>query len=304
MAAALAGATAHILFLTRHRDEASEGDEQVDKTAMVRARHELEVRDTASVGAGLPRALSSCMRLGVLAILCAACGGGQTNAPDRRGVAERVEAARQHEQKAAEHERLAEATEGNWVTDDFNCLDPVLNDQLTTGGLRVTQWTPCIDVEFEAELRHRRAAIEERRLARSERAAAARLSERERVACQGIPPIDLYESPFARRDAIERIDAVIDGPRVVGVRVSFDRDAGIEPEALRREIACQRARWAVAGRDPRWIPQDPTLVDDARVTVSARGDVIDVLVISRSEASATVALARARGELLQQAAER
>ena len=79
------------------------------------------------------------MRCAILVAGCVACGGG--------GITEPVNVVGPIPEGAVE------------VGEVLVCGDPVLNDQLTTGGQRVTTWQPCFDVGDEAAVDQRQQVI-------------------------------------------------------------------------------------------------------------------------------------------------
>ena len=208
-----------------------------------------------------------------------------------------MQSADRHDKRAAEHDRAAAAVEGAPVPERFDCGDPNLNDQLTSGGLRVTTWQPCFDLSDEAAERHREVAMHERKLAQKDREAAARLAETERTACEGVPSRELGHSAFAHGKSIDHVEPMYEGSQLAGVRIVFKPVRGLTAAWVRGDIDCQRARWAVSGKDPTWMPSDPSLVDGVSIEVSDREGHVEVVVTTARPEQAAIALARARGEL-------
>lgn len=224
-----------------------------------------------------------------------ACGGSQK--PDHRSYAQRMEDANKHEQRARAHEQVAAMMEPAAPQNDtFACGDMALNDQLTTGGLRVTTWQPCADIEADASGHHALLAAEERERARHDRHGAEKLVQAEIAACGTLTKREQEHSPFAHRRAIAEVIPHREAGELRGVRVVFKPIAGLTADWVKRSIACQQAHWALVGRDPKVAPDDPTLVDGAKVEVSDRGGRVEVLVTAPAE-QAEIALARAQGEL-------
>jgi hypothetical protein len=238
-------------------------------------------------------------RIGTIAIAgLAACGARSTPEPDRRGVAERREAAERHEQRALEHATLAERAEGALGPYRFDCGDDVLNEQSTTGGLPVAFWQPCFDIEDEARARHLAIARREWAQAQHERRGAEQLVEAARLACAPLPEPEREHSVFDHRRSIERVGPVLDRDgQLIGARVVFAPTRGLNAAWLGRSVQCHRARWRVIGRDPAMMPNDPTLVDGARVAIRDIGDRVEVVVTAPTVEGALVVLARARGQL-------
>lgn len=206
-----------------------------------------------------------------------------------------------HERAAREHEQAAAAADNRLSKDHFDCGDPVMNDQITTGGQRVMTWQPCFDIADEAAENHRGAAQQERQLARKDRATAARLVDTQRFACAGIPEREQGHSVFSHVRSIDRVEPVYNGDRLAGVRIEFKPVRGLTADWLRRDVECHRARWAALGKDPAWMPMDPTLVDSATIDVRDAGSTVIVVVTSPEREQAANALARARGQLAQTA---
>ena len=242
----------------------------------------------------LPSRMRNAMMM--LAAGAAACG---TAAPrDDRSWAEHMDAARAHDRAAADEASLAAGAEEQVNRGyDFVCGDDVLNDQLTTGGLRVTTWVPCWAAGEGAAAHHRFAAERERGLAYAERHAAAQLDDAARLACEPISTREREHSPFTQRKQIVHVDRVDDHGRLRGVRVVLAKTPGLTGARLRDDIACHRALWRLHGSDPRDAPQDPTLVVGARVTIVDHAGAIDVIVTSDEPGAPEIALARARGQL-------
>ena len=209
--------------------------------------------------------------------------------------------AQRHDQIAHEHVRAAAAADNTIEAERYQCGDEVPSEQVTTGGERVSTWQPCFALVDETAERHREAAEYERELARKDRAAAARLLETQRFACAGIPEREIGHSPFSHESAIEKIAPIYNGDRLAGVRVEFEAVRGLTADWLRRAIECQRARWAVMGKDAAWMPMDPTLIDGAKIDVRARDGRIVVLVTTYEPKQAALALSRARNQLGQTA---
>lgn len=230
--------------------------------------------------------------------LLGACSSSPRNQPIERprGYAELITEARDHEARAAEQERVAAEVARVGGPESYSCgLDPTLNEQLTSGGEPITQWVPCWDAQEEAEMQHRAVAARERAAAAEDRATAASLARAEARHCRGIPERELDHSPFAHRRAIDEVVPHRDASGALrGVRVLFKRVPGLTGAYLERAIACHQARFAVLGMPPTYLPEDPTLVAGAEITVTERASYIEVLVRSSDDVGAAVALGRAR----------
>ena len=185
---------------------------------------------------------------------------------------------------------------GGTVT--YYCGDIVLNDQLTTGGSRITSWLPCWQIHEVASTQREG----EPATPKPDRAQAAALARAELAHCRGIPASELDHSPFARA-AFENIVPYRQRGVLHGVRIVFKPARGLTAASMKRAIACHRARYAALGNPATYLPEDPTLIEGAVAAVTQRGDRVEVLVRSDSEVIGTIALARAR-ELLSRTATR
>ncbi|HUJ59869.1 MAG TPA: hypothetical protein VLX92_15300 [Kofleriaceae bacterium] len=177
----------------------------------------------------------------------------------------------------------------------WNCGDTVLNDQLTTGGIRVTSWQPCWPIVDEVSARQREIAIASE--ARDEaRRSVAQLIAVGGAACNGIGPDERLHSVFAHRSSIAEVIPHFDGGEQRGVRIIFKQVPGLTVDWVRRDIACQRARWQAFRQVEDYGPTDPTLVHGARVAVYERRRHVEVLIVTDTPEEARDALARAEGQ--------
>lgn len=204
-----------------------------------------------------------------------------------------MEDAQEHDRRAARHEQAASRADLARGPTSYDCGDPVLNDQVTTGGLRVTTWQPCFDLAEEAAVEHREAAARERELAKRDRGTAAALVRAEVDACAGIPEAEREHSVFAHKTAIANVIPHREAGQVRGVWVEFKRLQGLTADWIRRDIDCQRARWAALG--PTHVsPDDPSLIPGAQVQVFDRGDHVDVLITTDNAQDGELAVSRLR----------
>lgn len=157
----------------------------------------------------------------------------------------------------------------------------------------MTTWQPCFDLSEEAAVEHREAAARERELAKRDRRTAAALVRAEVDACTGIPEAERAHSVFAHKSAIARIIPHREAGQVRGVWVELKPVHGLTADWVRRDIACQRARWAALGPS-RVSPDDPTLIPGAEVQVFDRGDHVDVLISTDNEEDGQLAVSRLR----------
>ena len=207
-------------------------------------------------------------------------------------------AADAHSRRADAHAQAATAPHARNL-DDYQCGDagpPGWNDQLTSGGERlVPQVIPCWDPAEEIAERHRVAAARERQRARAERRVAADLVETELAACRGISPDEVEHSPFAHKKAIAEVIPHREAGVVRGVRIVFKPVLGLTANWMQRAIACHRARFERLGEAPTYLSDDPTLVRGATTTVTDHNGRLEVLVVTRDDVAAAVALDRAEG---------
>ena len=196
------------------------------------------------------------------------------------------------------------------------CGDTVLNDQLTTGGLQVTNYVPCWDTQDEAAFDHvdstpahgptpvPASAPAQPPIARSpvvpptasaERQAVRALPETEIAACGTIPKREREHSPFGHRRSIAKVTPYYETGTLRGVRVDFKPVVSLTAAWLRQDIACHQAHVAVIGDIPDTMRQDPTLVLGAEITVSDANGHLSVLVRAEAPDQAARALAMAQG---------
>jgi hypothetical protein len=169
-----------------------------------------------------------------------------------------------------------------------------MSDQLTSGGERLVPVVPCWDPAEEIAERHRVAARREVQLARDERRAATKLVEAEIAACRGISPEEVEHSPFAHKKAIADVVPHSEGGVIRGVRIVWKPVLGLSAAWMRQAIACHRARFERLGEPATYLSDDPTLVPGVTATVTDHGGRLEVLIESRDDVSAHVALARAK----------
>src|SRR2546430_15430558 len=100
----------------------------------------------------------------------AACGAGsQAAGYDNASWTDHMQAAAQHDARAVEHEREARIAAADSGPASYSCGDVVLNDQLTTGGQRITSWQPCWDLDEKSAQHQPALADRERPAARHDR---------------------------------------------------------------------------------------------------------------------------------------
>ena len=232
-----------------------------------------------------------------LAFLIAAMGCGSSPpslAPHPQGYAGRMEAADEHSERAEQHRQAARPPDSARI-ENYQCGDPDdRSDQLTSGGQRLMPMVPCWDPVEEHAQRERAAARREDYLAHKERRSAAALVETKLDACRGLSPAELGHSPFAHRSAIAAVVPHEVAGVVRGVRIVFKPVPRLSQGWLEQAIACHRAEFERLGEAPTYLSDDPTLVRGATATVSSRGGHLEVVVETRDDVAANVALGRAR----------
>jgi hypothetical protein len=228
-----------------------------------------------------------------LTLVVAAAGGCSRPIPPSEGYAAHMADADEHARRAQEHRQAVSGLHSGPPGADYQCGDRDLSDQLTSGGQRMLPVVPCWDPVEENAERQRVAALREDKAARDERRAAAGLVEAELAACRGITPEEIEHSPFAHRRAIAEVIPHREAGLVRGVRIVFKPVLGLNVAWMQRAIACHRARFERMGEPPTYLTDDPTLVAGATATVSLHSGHIEVLVVTRDDVAANVALGRA-----------
>jgi|GEM_PF-4865620 len=228
--------------------------------------------------------------------VAAACTSARPQvASHPKGFAEHMEDAEAHSERADEHRQQAKLPDSKLASGvGYQCGDTVMSDQVTSGGERLVQATPCWDTNEELANHHEEIAEREQRAANHERRAANALVEAELTACRGIAKRDLERSPFSHRREIADVVAHREGNVVRGVRVVFKPVPGLTATWMTQAIACQHARFERMGEPAGYLPEDPSLVAKASTKVELRDGHIEVSIESRDDVNATVALARAQ----------
>src|SRR5262245_17809707 len=234
-----------------------------------------------------------------LVIAAVGCGGSQPlPRTDLHGYAAHMEAADRYDQLADGHRRAAGPPDTLINPDNYQCGDINLDEELTSGGKPLVRFgahsVPCWNPAEEYAQRQRLAAERLHRRARNERHAAARLIEAETEACRGISPAEVEHSPFAHRREIAEVIPHRERGKVRGVRIVFKPVVGLSPAWMEQAIACHRARFERMGEPPSYLADDPTLVAGAVTTVSLHRGHLEVLVETRDDVAAHVALGRAQ----------
>lgn len=254
----------------------------------------------AAPGAGHAQA-SGMRTVAQLALVIAAVGcGGSPPLPttNLRGYGARMEAADRYDQLADVHRRAAGPPDTLINPDDYRCGDVDLNEQVTSGGRPLIKLgahsVPCWNPTEEYAQHQRLLAERLHRRAQDERHAAANLIEAEIEACRGISPAEIEHSPFAHRQEIAEVIPHRERGEIRGVRIVFKSVVGLSPAWMEQAIACHRARFERLGEPPSYLADDPTLIPGALTTVSLHRGHLEVLVETRDDVAAHVALARAQ----------
>jgi hypothetical protein len=231
-----------------------------------------------------------------LVIAAVGCGGSSPSlAPHPEGYAGHMQAADAHDQRAEQHRQAAGAPDAQARIENYQCGDRfAMSDQLTSGGQRIMPMVPCWDPVEEHAQRERAAARREELRAQQERRVATEMIETKLAACAGISDAELGHSPFAHRRAIAAVLPHSVGGAIRGVRIVFKPVLGLSAEWLEQAIACHRAEFERLGEPPTYLSDDPTLVHGATATVSSHRGHLEVVVETRDDVAANVALGRAR----------
>lgn len=234
-----------------------------------------------------------------LVIAAVGCGGSQPlPRTDLHGYAAHMEAADRYDQLADAQRRAASPPDTLSNPDNYQCGDVDLDEQVTSGGKPLIKLgarsVPCWNPVEERAQRQRLAAERLHRRAQAERHAAASLIEAEVEACHGISPEEVEHSPFAHRREIAEIIPHRERGQIRGVRIVFKPVIGLSPAWMEQAIACHRARFERLGEPPSYLADDPTLVAGAVTTVSLHRGHLEVLVETRDDVAAHVALGRAQ----------
>jgi hypothetical protein len=239
-------------------------------------------------------------------VLAAACASGRAPvAPHPSGYAEKMASADEHAQRAADERRVASLPDHDpGGPGGYQCGDVALSDQATSGGERLVQSVPCWDPGEESAEHHRFVALREQQLAATERRAAAGMVEDEIAACRGLSPRELEHSPFAHRREIAAVIPHRPAGVLRGVRIVWHPVLGLSADWMRRSIACHRARFERMGEPAIYLPDDPTLVARATVTVTQHSGHLEVLIETADDMTGEVVLARARDLLRPRTAQR
>lgn len=235
------------------------------------------------------------LRHAALALL-AACGGATSNPPSRPlGAQAHLDEAERHEADAIALDRQAGRETAGAAA--VRCGDSVLQDQVTSGGERLIVTQPCWTAEQVVVDRHRETAQNLRAHAAIHRDRARALLAAEQAACAAMPRSELDHSPFAHREDVVAVTAILDSDRIRGARITMRKVPGLSAGWLRTAIGCHQARAAAIGWEPAHLAYDPSLVDGATVTVGDDGAILTIDVRADRPEVALVVYARAEALL-------
>jgi len=238
--------------------------------------------------------VSRAARRVVLAAAClvTGCGGSQNPVPERpKSAQEHLLLAARCEDKAAEHLRAAVAAEQR--PDTYVCADGGMPSQTTSGGERLTIWSPCWSQDRVDSAAHREEAERLRAEAAQHRATARTLLDVERTFCAGLPEDELTHTPFHHQDDIELAVAEREGDRIVGAKITFKPVPGLDAAWMRMALRCHRARLAALGYPATYMSYDPSMLLNVAVEVDDRDGPVVVTVKADDEVDGAVAWSRA-----------
>lgn len=249
-----------------------------------------------SESAGARAAMGTTMRAFLVGfvVVAASCSSSSHVPPRPLGVQGNLTEADRHEAEAREHEQLAAAAERRSTASPLVCGDAAYNHVSTSGGERLSYWTPCWSAEASAVNRHRAAAARLHAEAREHRARARALLAKVEN-CAGFSAD--RPTPFDHREDILSVTAELQNDAVRGARVRFARVPGLTAEWMRRELTCHQAWAAALGYEPQFLPHCPAAIQGVTVEVEETPDG-SVLVILRSVDPATGLAVYGRAEAL------
>lgn len=169
----------------------------------------------------------------------------------------------------------------------YKCADDGLNEQVTSGGEPLTQWTTCADQATGAQPPAPDRVVVAERTAND----VAPPVDAGLVQCAGVSEQDVMRSPFVREGAIASVAAHRRGNAVAGARVVLEPIAGQTAASVRQVLTCRRARFETAGAP---ATDDPTLFANTSIAVRERAGVVEVVVSSPDVATGKRILDRSR----------
>lgn len=196
--------------------------------------------------------------------------------------ASKLEAEATREDEAAEVARQKGAT--------YECQTHPESEQTTSGGERLQGTRICDDVAAADRRRHEARAKELREAAEHRRGMARSLVDADRAACDGLSFDQLRDPPLRRLAARAQVERIDRGARIVLT------GGGIDAAGLQRELGCHRARAALGGFDPAYMPSEPVTVAGSRFRVESAGGA--VVVVVEGEDATGIEVIRRRAEAL------
>ncbi|HEY1559132.1 MAG TPA: hypothetical protein VGF94_30130 [Kofleriaceae bacterium] len=229
-----------------------------------------------------------------MTVVLAACAGTLPSVHSReaRTYSEIQHDIAVHDQLAAEHEQA----ETQFVARGpraYSCPDPVLNDQIRTGGIGVTTWQPCVDIAMEARAQEHALAMEQRELARRDRVQAGKLLDAVNTACAGVPEAERDGSLFAQHDVVARVRPAYQSGALSGVWIDLAPRPGLDAKHVSAALQCERTRSTLLGYRADVDARDPAVVPGAQFQVFQRPDHVEILVTAPTRDAAELALERA-----------
>lgn len=198
----------------------------------------------------------------VVASSIVACATAGTR-PQDMSAAGHEAAAQQAEGTAAEH---AAQFDPNATTSYSNCTPSAQNRAV------------CWESTLNPTTTHRKQAEQHRAAAAAHRAASQKLIEAEATACGGVAEEDRVQSPFSRREDLQRITlddreaARLTAKEPAGATVYFRAVPGLTQEWFQRILDCHIARNASMGFNLPEMPYCPLAVQGVTARVSSVGN--------------------------------
>jgi hypothetical protein len=173
------------------------------------------------------------------------------------------EAARQEEEAATEHAAQ---------------FDPSARASLSECSPSAQNRAVCWESTVNPTSGHRKEAEQHRKVAAAHRAASRKLIEAEAAACGGVAEEDRVQSPFSRREDIQRVTLDdreaqrLTAKEPIGATVYFRAVPGLTQEWLQRIMDCHIARNAAMGFHLPEMPYCPLAVQGVTARVSSVGN--------------------------------
>jgi hypothetical protein len=230
--------------------------------------------------------------LGLVTAVVGACAAPRNPVPQRpRSATEQFRLAAEDDEAAADHANAAAVAEHRPET--FVCADGGMPSQTTSGGERLTMWSPCWSQERALSESHRSEALALRAEAERHRASARTLVDVERTFCAQLTPDELTHTPFFHREDIVMAVAYREGDRVLGAKVTFKAVPGLDANWMRMALGCHRARLATLGYPATYMSYDPTMLLHASVAVTELEHQVIVTIRADDDVDGAVAWSRA-----------